>query len=417
MKRPSLVPISRSIMKQRYRTLSGRALDVPHPDDDASASIPAHRTHRILIVGNQYATSWGVRTHALALPGQLARQLAARSGYGADVEVISSAGLGIDDVARAIPGQDLTPYDSVVVITGVGDAFQLLPPLEWTSRLRGLLRALLAATPARTQVTVVGIQPVSSVSICRAKPGGVADRWAGALNEMSESVCGSSPRLHFLPTPIPLPTALDDVDAIRFRSPAVHEAWATTLARHLVPLLSEPGSAPETGDGVALPETERPSTDPDPVSRRLDALDTLGILHTPPEGRYTAIVRRARTLFATQGAAFSLITDRHQWNKAMVGFDRVELPIEESICALTIATAGAFVVEDAWADPRIAFDSRVRFYAGVPVLAPDGTPVGALCVFDAQPRDAGTIDTAFLHELALDIAGQLAEPALAVPCC
>jgi GAF domain-containing protein len=181
----------------------------------------------------------------------------------------------------------------------------------------------------------------------------------------------------------------------------VYKAWAVSLARHLVPLLAAPHAKSPPGEPVAGPLE---------VRRRLAALEDLAILYTPPEARFTRSVRRARDLFGTEGAVFSLLTDQHQWNKAMIGFAVTGFPIEESFCATTIKTAGPFVVEDAWADPRIAFNTFIRFYAGCPITSPDGTRVGALCVFDANPRNASTIDTTFLEELARDISHELTLP-------
>lgn len=247
---------------------------------------------------------------------------------------------------------------------------------------------------------------------------------------MTESVVLHESRVSYLPAPIAATDTLDDVDRMRFKSPAVYKAWAAALARHLAPLLAEPelrvtpakpvsdlpgrADAAEAGPANtrAPDETELERVENAlEVQRRLSALQDLAILHTPPEARFTAIVRRARDLFGAEGAVFSLVTDTHQWNKARIGFPHTQIPIEQSFCATTIKSSGPFVVEDAWSDPRISFDSVVRFYAGCPVAAPDGTRIGALCVFDGNPRESSTIDTGFLEELAQDITDQLALPA------
>ena len=395
----SLVPISRSVMRQKYRAVGSRARSLPRPDDAAHGSTPGTTGHRVLVIGNEYAISWGVRTHALALPGQLARELTARTGLGADVDVIACSGMSIVDVLASLVDHNLECYDAVMVLTGVGDAFQLVPPLQWMQKVKRLIHALTEAVPESTHVILMGIQPVSSVNICHTKEHGVTDRWAEALNEMTESLCLKESHVHYLSAPNPTAGSLDPVDELRFKSPAVYQVWAVSLARHLVPLLAAPATDSLSSDPVAGPLE---------VRRRLAALDDLHILHTSPEPGFTSTVRRARDLFTTEGAVFSLLTDTHQWNKAMIGFTRTALPIEESFCAITIKSAGAFIVEDAWTDSRIIFDTPVRFYAGYPVTAPDGTRIGALCVFDANPRDASTIVTSFLQELAEDITQQLA---------
>lgn len=401
----SLVPAVRGVMRQKYRFLSSRADSVARPDDPARGSVPAPVGHRILVVGNEYAISWGVRLHALALPGQLARELAVRTGLGADVDVVATPGMSITDALESFVGHDLGVYDAVVVLTGVGDAFRLMPAPTWRRHLDRLTSALLETSPRATSITIVGIQPASSVNITRTRENGVVDRWAGSLNEVTAAALSGHDRVHYLPAPATAARALDGVDRLRFKSPGEHKAWAVTLARHLLPLLAAPHGGSLPGDpGRAEP------TGPISLRRRLAVLDGLAIVGSSPEARYSSIVRRARDLFGTEGAVFSLITDTRQWNKAIVGSAPSEVPIGESFCATTIQSAGAFVVEDAWRDPRIRFDTDIRFYAGCPVTAPDGTRIGALCVFDGEPRDASTIETSFLRELALMITDELTRP-------
>lgn len=398
MNNPNLVAFTRTFMGQKYRLLPGRAGSIPRPDDTSHQTVDAPDAHRVLIVGNDYAISWGVRTHALGLPGQLARELSQRTGRGADVDVISNPGMSITDVSTLVKGRDLVSYESVVIITGVGDAYKLLPPLRWVVLLNDLLSTVLSASTAGTPVTVVGIQPVSSVNVLAAKEGGVVDRWAEALNEMTQAVCHKKDRVFYLAAPDPESGDLDDTDRLRFKSPSVYKAWAVDMARHLVPLISAAASAGTVDDSYGR------------ADRRTAVLGDLGLLNPAIEARFTAIIRRARDLFSTEGSAFTVIADDVLWNKAILGFAGSMLPAEESFCATTISGSGAFIVEDSWHDDRIQFDTPVRFYAGYPVCAPDGTPIGALSVFDSQPRRDTSIDVNFLRELAEDITEHLDPP-------
>lgn len=392
MPTPLLLPLARTLMRQRYRSLPQRALSVPRADDEAHGSGAALAGHRILVVGNSYAISWGVRIHTLGLPGQLARELSRRTDRGAEVDVVSDPSMSITGLLDAAGDRDYSSYDAVIVITGVGDAYRLVPPLRWMLLMKQLLQVLTAATTSVTQVTVVGIQSVSSVPVCHAKKHGVADRWAEALNEVTEALCSSMVGVHYLRPPVASEGDLDQTDLIRFKSPALYRVWAAALARHLVPTLPEP-AARQRPAAVAVPtKTARNavvvSTFPGPT---LDA-------------RFMGAVRRAQSLFGTQGAAFNLINGGYVTTQAGVGFESTTVPAEQSFCAATVQTPGAFVVEDAWSDPRISFDTAVRFYAGYPVTTTDGTTIGALCVFDTKARKLSAKDAQLLEELSNDIA-------------
>ncbi len=72
-----------------------------------------------------------------------------------------------------------------------------------------------------------------------------------------------------------------------------------------------------------------------------------------------------------------------------------------------------FVVPDAAADSRFATnplvtDERgVRFYAGAPLLTPEGFAVGTLCVLDRQPRELRPAQIESLRALARQVMAQL----------
>ena len=139
------------------------------------------------------------------------------------------------------------------------------------------------------------------------------------------------------------------------------------------------------------------------------ALGRLEILDTPTEDRFDYIVRMARTMFGTESAAFTLIDADRQWSKAVLGTSQQEIPLEHSFCAFTIQSPAPFVVLDARQDERPLPTTDVRFYAGYPVEAPDGTRIGAICAFDSRPRSrVSAAQLSFLRELAFSIQREIA---------
>jgi len=126
---------------------------------------------------------------------------------------------------------------------------------------------------------------------------------------------------------------------------------------------------------------------------RLRALREYRILDTLPEVAYEEIAYLAATICGTPIAAVSLVDDDRQWFKAIVGLDTRQTPRRMSFCAHAILNpSDLLVVEDATRDPRfidndLVLDApNIRFYAGAPLVTPEGLPLGTLCVISPEPR-------------------------------
>lgn len=146
-------------------------------------------------------------------------------------------------------------------------------------------------------------------------------------------------------------------------------------------------------------------------SHRLDALRSLGILDTPPDPDFDAIVRLAQELFEVPICLISLIDADRQWFKACIGLDVSETPRAVSFCGHAILDEQALVVLDATKDERFADNPlvtgapEIRFYAGMPIRLPSGYSVGTVCLIDRAPKAA-------FGERELRRLGLLAELAL-----
>jgi diguanylate cyclase (GGDEF)-like protein len=150
---------------------------------------------------------------------------------------------------------------------------------------------------------------------------------------------------------------------------------------------------------------KKPALHPD-EERRQKALQQLNILDTPIEERFERITRAARQLLKMPVAAISLIDVARQWFKSVQGLDVCETGRDDAFCAHAILGDGLLVVPDARKDPRFADNPLVtdepwiRFYGGCPLRAPNGLPVGTLCVIDRKSRRFGTREETILRSLA-----------------
>lgn len=125
---------------------------------------------------------------------------------------------------------------------------------------------------------------------------------------------------------------------------------------------------------------------------RVLVLEECALIDTPPDPVFDAMTDLAATLCDAPIALVSLADKNRQWFKARYGMDATETPREHSFCNHAIVNAKPLVVEDAQADarfldnPLVTGAPGIRFYAGWPITAGDGTTLGTVCVLDRVPR-------------------------------
>lgn len=389
-------------MKGIYRWRSLVASLPVRPVDEPVSHAPGVDPDRVLIIGNGLAVGWGVLIHDLALPGFLARALSAATGRASEVRAHIDPDITIATALRALSAPNLASYDAVVVVIGASDAFQLISPRRWAHHMTVLLSAL-ARSAGAAPILIVGIPPISSIPFFRTHPGGIIDRWAEHLNSITRQLCDARGTISYVAPVWAVSATRVDIDnrTDRYRSPEEYRSATESIMNALLPLL-------ETETALAH-HIDSASGSAQSEEARMAALGRLEILDTPTEDRLDYIVGMARTMFGTESAAFTLIDSDRQWNKAIHGTTPKEIPLEHSFCVSTIQSPTPFVVLDARHDERSLPATDVRFYAGYPVEAPDGTRIGAICVFDSRPRSSVTAaQISFLRELAFSIQREIA---------
>jgi anti-sigma regulatory factor (Ser/Thr protein kinase) len=146
---------------------------------------------------------------------------------------------------------------------------------------------------------------------------------------------------------------------------------------------------------------------------RLAALRRYRILDTDPERAFDDLTLLASRVCGTPIALITLIDADRQWFKSRVGLSLTETSRSISFCAHAIEQTGLFVVPDALQDqtfrnnPSVTGDPHIRFYAGAPLITPDGNALGTLCVIDRVPRTLTPDQVEALHALKRQAEMQL----------
>jgi PAS domain S-box-containing protein len=121
------------------------------------------------------------------------------------------------------------------------------------------------------------------------------------------------------------------------------------------------------------------------------------------------VVRFAAQLCETPVALVTWIDGATQYFLARRGVDLDRTRRQDSFCQFAIADGRFLEVRDATQDPRfvsnpyVTGDLSVRFYAGMPLISPEGVGLGSVCVLDTVPRPQGL--TAFQRDGLKLLAG------------
>jgi GAF domain-containing protein len=381
--------------------LSSAVADLPRPRDSPHAHASGADPDRVLLFGSGPAVGYGVLSHDLALPGQLARQISAGTGRGTDVDVVADPDLVVQTAARALIAFDLGRYDSIVLSIGANNSLLLTSPRVWRRELRAVLDLIVDQVPADTGIYIVAVPPLSSIDVSAGYVGTIAARHANRLNAESRRLALLYASVTFVPF-----SPLVRADFTRYRSASTYQQWASVIA---APLITDLRRGVRPASGTA----DRGRSD---ELARQHALDAIGIVNSAPEERFTRIAVLGKQLFGVEQTLISFLDHERLWIKAAGDPDLLGEPVRVrsgSFSDWTIRQPAPFVVEDAALDPRFASSELVtevgiRFFAGYPIETSFGVRIGTVSVLSRAPRSWTESDTTLLRDLALMVQRELA---------
>jgi diguanylate cyclase (GGDEF)-like protein len=144
---------------------------------------------------------------------------------------------------------------------------------------------------------------------------------------------------------------------------------------------------------------------PEDEGTRVDTLYDLRILDTEPEERFDRLTRLAKRLLQTPIAIISLVDENREWIKSGDGINKSQVSRDISFSAHAILGEDILLVPDARLDerfrdnPLVVDEPHIRFYAGCPLRAPNGSKLGTLSLIDREPRELSEDDKTLLRDL------------------
>jgi sigma-B regulation protein RsbU (phosphoserine phosphatase) len=152
---------------------------------------------------------------------------------------------------------------------------------------------------------------------------------------------------------------------------------------------------------------------PENEAERMAAVRRYDVLDTPPDGAFDRITALAAKHFDVPISIVSIVDTDRIWFKSHHGIDVPEIDRDPGLCASAILGDGAWIVEDAQRDPRtmanplVAGEMGLRFYAGAPLVTQDGYSLGTLCVIDQDPREFTEEQAETLSDMAAVVMDEL----------
>lgn len=148
-------------------------------------------------------------------------------------------------------------------------------------------------------------------------------------------------------------------------------------------------------------------------AQRMIAVKRYDILDTPPDGSFDRITAIAARRFNVPISIISIVDHDRVWFKSHHGIEVNQTGRDPGLCASAILSPDVHILVDArtepssLANPLVAGEFGLRFYAGVPLRTSDGYNLGTLCVIDKTPRPIDQEQIDDLKDLASVVMDQM----------
>jgi signal transduction histidine kinase len=150
----------------------------------------------------------------------------------------------------------------------------------------------------------------------------------------------------------------------------------------------------------------KPSIPPN-EEQRLKELEAYQLIGTAEDDDFDFITSMAAQITDSKISLISFVLEDMQWFLSHHGLAAREASREYSFCGHAINKPDeVMIVEDARRDerfsdnPHTTGEPHVIFYAGVPLVTPNGLPLGTLCVVDDHPKKLSSNQVQQLKKLA-----------------
>ena len=137
---------------------------------------------------------------------------------------------------------------------------------------------------------------------------------------------------------------------------------------------------------------------------RLQTLKSYAVLDTAPEVCFDDITELAAEILGCPVSFIEFMDADRQWFKSKYGLpeEYIETPRDIAICNTVICQGNLLCVPDLSQDdrfrsnPLVESAPNVRFYAGAPLITPNGQAIGTICSVDFEKKVLSSVSSSAL---------------------
>lgn len=146
---------------------------------------------------------------------------------------------------------------------------------------------------------------------------------------------------------------------------------------------------------------------------RIQTLNRYEILDTPPDGTFDRLTSLAAKVFNVPIAIISLVDHDRIWFKSHEGLTIDQMGKDPGLCASAILSDDIYMIEDARKDPRslanplVAGEFGLQFYAAAPLKTRHGFNLGTFCIIDKKKRVINSQQQEMLSDFAAIVMDEI----------
>lgn len=140
---------------------------------------------------------------------------------------------------------------------------------------------------------------------------------------------------------------------------------------------------------------------------RQEAVNNYHLLDTLAEKEYDDLTELAAQITDSPVSLITLVDRGRNWFKSALGTKKKEDPRDRSFCGHAInSPKKPFIIENTLDDerffdnPLVTGESKIRFYAGIPIVNFEGFALGTLCIMDQKTKKLSVSQIETLQKLA-----------------